>query len=309
MHTSLFAHPACLGHDAGLGHPECPERLKVVLQVLEDEAFALLDRVEAPRATFEQLARAHPEAHVRCILDSIPDSGHGAIDADTALCPQSGEAALRAAGAVCAAVDSVMTGASRNAFCAVRPPGHHAERTRAMGFCLFNNIAIGALHARAVHGAKRVAVIDFDVHHGNGTQDIFERDPDLFYASVHQAYIYPGTGQREERGVAGNVVNVPLPAMSGSPEFRHAMQSEILTALEAFRPDLLMISAGFDAHARDPLAGLHLVEDDYAWATRKLGEVAARCCGARVVSALEGGYDLNALASSTAAHVRELMAV
>jgi len=308
MHTALFTHPACLGHDTGIGHPECVDRLRVVLRALEDEAFMLLDRREAPAATEEQIARAHPAPHFARIMGGLPAHGHAMLDGDTVVCPASGEAALRAAGAVVAAVDAVAAGEVRNAFCAVRPPGHHAEPDKAMGFCLFNNAAVGALHARAAHGLERVAVIDWDVHHGNGTEAAFEADPALFYASTHQWPLYPGTGAREHAGRHGNVVNVPLPARSASAEFRHGVQTWILPALRAFRPDLVIISAGFDAHRRDPLAGLHLVEDDFVWATRRLCEIADEACGGRVVSVLEGGYDLQALAASAAAHVRELMA-
>jgi acetoin utilization deacetylase AcuC-like enzyme len=228
------------------------------------------------------------------------------LDPDTIISPGSGEAALRAAGALVAAVDAVVAGEARNAFCAVRPPGHHAEAARAMGFCLFNNVAVGAEQARKVHGMARVAVVDFDVHHGNGTQHMFEEDADLFYASTHQSPLYPGTGDAEETGV-GNIVNVPLTPMSGSREFRSAMSGIVLPALARFRPDLVMISAGFDAHADDPLASLRFLEADYEWATRQLMAVADEFCGGRVVSTLEGGYDLEALAASAAAHVRALM--
>ncbi|HSK41801.1 MAG TPA: histone deacetylase family protein [Arenibaculum sp.] len=309
MNTSVFTHSACLQHDTGVGHPECPARLKAVLAALEGEAFHLLDRRQAPRASVEQLSRVHPVAYIEKLLAAVPKEGHAHVDGDTVLSPGSGEAALRAAGAVCAAVDAVCTGESRNAFCAVRPPGHHAERAEAMGFCLFNNIAVGTAHARAAHGLRRVAIVDFDVHHGNGTQDIFDAEAGVFFASTHQSPLYPGTGRPDEHGRYGNIVNATLPAMAGSAEFRHAVTTHILPALDRFAPDLLMISAGFDAHTRDPLAGLHLVDDDYAWVTRKLGEIARTHCGARIVSSLEGGYDLRALASSSAAHVRELMAV
>jgi acetoin utilization deacetylase AcuC-like enzyme len=236
----------------------------------------------------------------------VPAAGHAAIDADTIVSPGSGEAALRAAGAVIAAVDAVMTGEALNAFCAVRPPGHHAERDRAMGFCLFNNVAVGAYHARAAHGIDRVAAIDFDVHHGNGTQDIFWSDPNLLYASTHQSPLYPGTGARGERGV-GNIFNVPLRAGSGTQEFRAAVEAVILPALESFAPDLVLISAGFDAHSDDPLAGLEFVAADYAWVTRQLVDLARRHCNGRIVSSLEGGYDLKALGESAAAHVGALM--
>jgi acetoin utilization deacetylase AcuC-like enzyme len=305
--TLLFTHPACLEHNAGPHHPERPERLSAVLAALETEAFALLQRRAAPAADKAQIARVHPERFVDWLLEQIPSEGWSGIDGDTIVSPGSREAALRAAGAVCAAVDAVVGGEARNAFCAVRPPGHHAEPQQAMGFCLFNNIAIGAEQARAQHGLKRVAVVDFDVHHGNGTQAYFEPDPDLFYASTHQWPLYPGTGAASERGVANNIVNAPLPAFAGSVEFRRAMERIILPALDAFKPELVMISAGFDAHTRDPLASLNLVEEDFAWATRELCRVAEHHARGRVVSALEGGYDLSALASSAAAHVSVLM--
>jgi acetoin utilization deacetylase AcuC-like enzyme len=249
---------------------------------------------------------AHPASFVEAVLGTIPPAGRHELDADTLVSPGSGEAALRAAGAVVAAVDAVVGGKAKNAFCAVRPPGHHAEAAQAMGFCIFNNIAIGALHARVAHGLARVAVIDFDVHHGNGTQHLFERDPSLFYASTHQWPLYPGTGAAEERGV-GNVVNAPLPSHSGSVEFRAAFERKILPALDRFAPELVLISAGFDAHQDDPLASLMLTEDDYAWVTAALAEVARTHAKGRIVSALEGGYDLRALAASAAVHVRALM--
>jgi acetoin utilization deacetylase AcuC-like enzyme len=307
MPTLLYSHSAFLDHDTGPHHPERPDRLRAIMATLETEAFALLGRRDAPLAEKLQIARVHPDWFVDWVLGQIPQEGWAGLDADTIVSPGSGEAALRAAGAVCAAVDAVLMGEARNAFCAVRPPGHHAEPERAMGFCLFNNVAIAAAHARAVHGLKRVAVVDFDVHHGNGTQAAFEKDADLFYASTHQSPLYPGTGQPDERGVANNVVNAPLPAFAGSTEFRRAMERVILPALDAFGPELVLISAGFDAHLRDPLASLNLVEDDYAWVTRKLCDIAARHCKSRVVSALEGGYDLRALAGSVAAHVDVLM--
>jgi len=307
MTTTLFTHPACLDHDPGDYHPECPDRLRAVLQALDGPEFAALRREEAPRATRAQLALVHPPEHVERVLAAIPARGHYGLDGDTIVSPGSGEAALRAAGAVVAAVDAVATGRTANAFCAVRPPGHHAEADIAMGFCLFNNVAVGAVHAQRAHGLARVAVIDFDVHHGNGTQAMFEREPTLFYASTHQSPLYPGTGARAERG-CGNVVNMPLRPGSGSREFRAAFEAEALPALERFAPDLVMISAGFDAHAADPLAALSLGEADYAWVTAALAEVARRHAGGRVVSTLEGGYDLAALAASSAAHVRALMA-
>ena len=306
MTTLLVTHQACFGHDPGRMHPESPARLKAILAALEAPEFAALERRAAPPAQVEQIARVHAQLYVDRVLNAIPTSGHVGFDPDTIVSPGSGEAALRAAGAVTAAVDAVVAGEARNAFCAVRPPGHHAEAARAMGFCLFNNVAVGAEQARKVHGLARIGVVDFDVHHGNGTQHMFERDADLFYASTHQWPFYPGTGAAGETGV-GNIVNVPLAPMSGSREFRAAMTGIVLPALRRFRPDLLLISAGFDAHADDPLASLRLVEADYEWATRALMTVADECCRGRVISTLEGGYDLPALAASSAAHVRALM--
>src|SRR5690242_12622729 len=268
MTTLLYTHPACLDHDPGRHHPESPGRLRAVLRALDGPEFARLERREAPEAARDDLLRVHPPRYVDAILGAIPKTGHVGIDADTVLSPGSGEAALRAAGAVVAAVDAVLAKEADNAFCAVRPPGHHAEPQRAMGFCLFNNAAIGALRARAVHGLARVAVVDFDVHHGNGTQAAFAADDSLFYASTHQYPLYPGTGAASETGV-GNIVNVPLRPMAGSRDFRLGFTREILPALDAFGPELLLISAGFDAHRRDPLAQLQLDEADYTWATEQ----------------------------------------
>ena len=306
MTTLLYTHPACLEHDPGAYHPESPARLRAVLQALDGPDFERLERREAPEALLEDIARVHPRRFVEAMLRAVPANGHVGIDADTILCPASGRAALRAAGAVVAAVDAVVAGDADNAFCAVRPPGHHAEPGRAMGFCLFNNAAIGALRAREAHGLARVAVVDFDVHHGNGTQARFYDDGSLFYASTHQSPLYPGTGARSETGV-GNIVNVPLRPMSGSREFRLGCTREILPALDAFRPELVLISAGFDAHKSDPLAQLLLDETDYTWITERLLETARHHAGGRVVSTLEGGYDLAALGASAAAHVRVLM--
>jgi acetoin utilization deacetylase AcuC-like enzyme len=308
MTTLVFSHPACLEHDPGRHHPEGPARLRAVFDALGDAEFARLERREAPEAALEDLLRVHPRPHVERLLRAVPKSGHVGIDADTILSPASGAAALRAAGAVVAAVDAVVAREADNAFCAVRPPGHHAEPERAMGFCVFNNIAVGALHARAAHQLHRIAVIDFDVHHGNGTQAAFEADDGLFYASTHQSPLYPGTGSANETGV-GNIVNVPLRPMAGSSQFRAGMTQRILPALDAFGPELLLISAGFDAHRSDPLAQLLLDEEDYIWITEKLIEMAYRHAGGRLVSALEGGYDLPALSASVAAHIRVLMSV
>jgi acetoin utilization deacetylase AcuC-like enzyme len=306
MTTLLLTHPSCGLHHTGDYHPERPERLSAVLSSLAEEPFAALARREAPRAEIGQIARVHERAYVEAVLAAIPASGHRHLDADTVVSPWSREAALRAAGAVVAGVDAVMAGGADNAFCAVRPPGHHAERRRAMGFCLFNNVAVGALHARDAHGLNRVAVVDFDVHHGNGTQHMFQDDPGLFYASTHQAPFYPGTGGAGETGV-GNIMNVPLAAGAGSAEFRAAFVDRILPALRAFEPEFVLVSAGFDGHRDDPLAQLELCEDDFAWVTGELLEVAASCCGGRLVSTLEGGYDLGALARSVDAHVRVLI--
>src|SRR5580700_8455665 len=287
MTTLLYTHQACLDHDPGSYHPESPARLRAVLEALAAPEFARLERREAPEAAIEDLARVHPRPFVERLLAAVPQTGHVAIDADTVMSPASGRAALRAAGAVTAAVDAVIAGEADNAFCAVRPPGHHAEPRRAMGFCLFNNVAVGALRARQVHGLARVAVVDFDVHHGNGTQDCFWDDGSLFYGSTHQSPFYPGTGAAGETGVADNIVNVPLPPMSGSQAFRLGMTRTLLPALDAFAPEMMLISAGFDAHRNDPLAQLLLEDEDYVWATEQLLDIARRHAGGRVVATLE----------------------
>jgi acetoin utilization deacetylase AcuC-like enzyme len=306
--TALITHPACLEHEPGPYHPECPPRLSAVLAALEAPAFADLLREAAPEATVQQLQRVHPANYVEAILAIRPDYGETVqIDGDTAMSAGSADAALRAAGAAVKGVDAVMEGWARSAFAAVRPPGHHAEPSRPMGFCLFNNAAVAALHARVQWGVQRVAVVDFDVHHGNGTQAMFEKDPDLFYASSHQSPCYPGTGDVWERGVANNVINVPLRPGDGSAAFRAAWGNDILPELDRFAPGLLIISAGFDAHKADPLAQLRLETTDFAWITDELVRLAERHCDGRVVSVLEGGYDLDALAASAAVHVRGLM--
>jgi acetoin utilization deacetylase AcuC-like enzyme len=308
MPTALITHPACLGHDTGPYHPECPDRLRAVLAALETEEFADLLRESAPHATKEQLGRVHPANYVQAILSIRPAEGETVqLDADTAMSAGSAEAALRAAGGAVAAVDAVMEGWARAAFAAVRPPGHHAEPARPMGFCLFNNAAVAAAHARSRWGIERVAVVDFDVHHGNGTQAMFAADPGLFYASSHQHPCYPGTGAASERGSANNIVNAPLQPGSDGAAFRSAWSNIILPELDRFAPGLLIVSAGFDAHKSDPLAQLRLETADYAWITQELTRVAAMHCGGRIVSVLEGGYDLTALAASAATHVRCLM--
>jgi acetoin utilization deacetylase AcuC-like enzyme len=305
--TILLTHPDCVLHDPGPGHPERPERLKEVLAALDHPDFVGLDRRAAPFATQDQIARVHGAAFIAELLAAVPKSGMVRVDADTVMSQGSGNAALRAAGAAVAAVDAVMTGEAANAFCAVRPPGHHAEPDQAMGFCLFNSVAVGAAHARAAHGIERVAIVDFDVHHGNGTQTMTASRPGWLYASTHQYPFYPGTGSARENGPYGNIVNAPLASGDGGAEFRAAFGEVVLPALDRFRPELLMISAGFDAHHRDPLASIALDEDDFAWATQALADVARRHSGGRIVSLLEGGYDLTALAASAAAHVRVLM--
>jgi acetoin utilization deacetylase AcuC-like enzyme len=306
--TALITHAACLEHDPGPYHPECPDRLRAVLAALDAPEFAALVREEAPRATVEELIRVHPAGIVDAILAIRPVEGDTTnIDPDTAMSAGSAEAALRAAGAGILGVDLVMRGAVANAFAAVRPPGHHAEPSRPMGFCLFNNAGIAAQHARAAHGLRRVAVLDFDVHHGNGTQALFAQNPELFYGSTHQHPFYPGTGDVWERGIANNIVNVPLRARDSSDVFRNAWAGTIIPALEAFAPEFLIISAGFDAHREDPLAQIRLETEDFAWMTDALLTVAQKHCDGRVVSMLEGGYDLEALAASAAIHVRGLM--
>ena len=306
MSTLYLSHPSGLDHLTPPGHPERPDRLRAIERALEAEAFQNLQRDMAPRAEMSDIVAAHPAGYVEMIEQAAPSEGLVRIDADTAMSPGSWAAALHAVGAATRAVDEVMAGKVTNAFCAMRPPGHHAEHDRAMGFCLFNTAAIAAMHARAVHGAERVAVIDFDVHHGNGTQDIFWNERDLFYGSTHQMPLYPGTGATDQTGV-GNIVNAPLRAGDDGVAFRDAMEVRILPALERHRPDLIIISAGFDAHERDPLANINLVEDDFAWITRRLMDIADAQCDGRVVSVLEGGYDLMGLSLSVAAHVRALM--
>ncbi|MGE0211394.1 MAG: histone deacetylase family protein [Parvibaculaceae bacterium] len=307
--TLLITHPAFVRHAPPEGHPERPDRIRVVEKVLAHELFSGLPHEEAPLGADEAIARAHPESYIRRIVTSEPEPGEAArpLDPDTWMSHGSVEVGRRAVGAGVRGVDAVMKGEAGNVFCAVRPPGHHAERERAMGFCLFSSIAIAGLHARAVHGAERIAVVDFDVHHGNGTQDVFWADRDLFYASTHQMPLYPGTGSPAERGVGNNILNVPLRPGDGGREFRAAMKESVLPALKNFRPDILLVSTGFDAHRDDPLASLEFTEEDFVWATLVLMEAADRHCGGRLVSMLEGGYDLGALARSTAMHVQALV--
>ena len=299
----IYTHPACLGHDPGPEHPERPARLEAVLEGLR-HAHADLDWREAPLAKLGDLRRVHGELLMHEVLDS-EFSGYRMLDPDTVMSNGSRAAALRAAGAAVAAVDAVMHGKARSAFCAVRPPGHHATVDTAMGFCLFNNIAVAAAHACEIHGLERVAIVDFDVHHGNGTQDIFFEEPRVAYFSSHESGIYPHSGGPHERGV-GNVFNTLLPPGTGGFRFRNVWADEMLPALDRFRPQLLLISAGFDAHMRDPLADLMLETEDFAWLTRELRTIAERHGSGRVVSVLEGGYDLEALRDCSVAHVSEL---
>ncbi len=306
MAISVYTHAVCLDHDPGPAHPESPARLKAVLRALDDPACAKTERIEAPLAKREQLARVHAPAMIDALFAVSPTHGQVFLDADTAMSQHSIDAALRAAGAACAAVDAVLGDSQPRAFCAVRPPGHHATHNRAMGFCLFNNLAVAAAHALATHAIERIAIIDFDVHHGNGTADIFANEARVMYASTHQSPLYPGTGDVGQRGV-DNLVHVPLAPGAGSREFREAFVSRILPELDHFAPQLVLISAGFDAHRLDPLASLNLEADDYAWVTTELVAIAERHAGGRVVSSLEGGYSLTALYESTIAHINALV--
>jgi acetoin utilization deacetylase AcuC-like enzyme len=304
MSTLLITHPSFLEHQTGEHHPESPDRLRAVLAALDADDFAGLVRRIAPAATMEQLTRIHPASYVEALLGIRPSPDEIVqIDDSTFISQRSVEAACHAAGAVVAGVEAVLEGEARTAFAAVRPPGHHALPAVPGGFCLLNNVAVGALHAQAKYELNRVAIVDFDVHHGQGTQSIVEADARLFYASSHQYPLYPGTGFARERGIDGNVVNVPLPPGSGSEVFRAAWSQRILPQLERFAPQLLIVSAGFDAHRLDPLAELNVETEDFAWLTEELLDLA----GGRLVSALEGGYDLGALADSAAVHVRALM--
>ena len=307
MTTLVYTHRSSLRHETPPGHPERVDRIKAVYSVLDAPHFAAAQRREAPGATEAQLLLAHTPEHVQRIFAVAPESGFEYLDADTVMSAHSLEAALRAAGAATAAVDAVFRAEASNAFCALRPPGHHAEQNKAMGFCLFNQAAIAALHARTRYDAERVAVVDFDVHHGNGTQDIFWADKSVMYCSTHQMPLFPGSGAASERGDHDTIVNAPLVAEDGGAEFHAAFEQRILPRLNAFAPELIVISAGFDAHHLDPLANINLYGSDFRWVTQQLMEVADKHAGGRVVSVLEGGYDLEGLRESVDAHVTTLM--
>jgi acetoin utilization deacetylase AcuC-like enzyme len=309
MSTLFISHPACLNHLMPPGHPERPDRLRAVEEALADERFQILAREQAPMAAMEIVALVHPMDYIEAIRDASPSEGESMVrlDADTSMSSGSFEAALRGAGGAVLAVDDVMNQKAANAFVAIRPPGHHAETARPMGFCLFNNAAIAARYAQKRYGIERSAIVDFDVHHGNGSQDIFWADKTVMYCSTHEMPLYPGTGAASERGEYNTVVNAPLSAGDGGDAFREAFETAILPRLREFKPEILVISAGFDAHTRDPLANLNLVEADFTWITKKLMDIANDSAQGRIVSVLEGGYDLQGLSRSVAAHVTALM--
>jgi len=306
--TTLFlSHSSYFDHDTGPGHPERPDRIRAITEALEHERFAALIRADAPGVDRPAILRVHPTHYVDAIEAATPAQGRVFLDPDTVMSAQSFAAIGHCVGAAAAAVDEVVRGGAKNAFVAMRPPGHHAGIASPMGFCFFNNAAIAARHAQAAHGAERVAILDFDVHHGNGTQEIFWSDRSVLYASTHQMPLFPGTGARDERGEHDNIVNAPLAAGGNGEIFREAMEAALLPRVKAFRPDLIVISAGFDAHRLDPLGGLDLVEADFAWATARVMEIAERHAKGRIVSVLEGGYHLEGLARSAAAHIETLM--
>jgi acetoin utilization deacetylase AcuC-like enzyme len=307
MTTLLVSHPASLNHTNGAGHPERPDRLRAIESVLGDMQFQPLVRVQPEMTDLDTIALCHPMDYVEEVREAAPKEGMVRLDADTSMSPGSWEAALRAVGGATLAVDQVIAKKVDNAFVAHRPPGHHAETVRPMGFCIFNQAAIAARYAQKRHGLHRVAVIDFDVHHGNGTQEIFWGDSTLMYCSTHQMPLYPGTGATNERGDHDNIVNAPLKPGDGGSQFKAALEQRILPRLQAFGPELVIISAGFDAHTRDPLANLEFVEEDFGWATRKIMDVADKTAQGRLVSVLEGGYDLEGLSKSVVAHVGALM--
>ncbi|WP_337266278.1 histone deacetylase family protein [Oryzifoliimicrobium ureilyticus] len=309
MTTRFYEHPVFLEHTTPAGHPERADRLRALEVALQHPNFARLDRKQAPQSNEDAVLLAHPEEHLFAVMRQIPEE-EGEIhqlEADTYAGPKSLQAALTGVGGAIAAVDDVFSGAADNVFVASRPPGHHAEKTKAMGFCFFNNVAIAARHAQKTYGVERVAIVDWDVHHGNGTQDIFWDDPSVLFCSTHQIPLYPGSGAKDETGTHGNIVNAPLSPNTGSEHFREAFKSRVLSALQNFRPDFLLVSAGFDAHHRDPLAQINLVGEDFDWATGRLLEIADQSASNRVVSLLEGGYDLEGLAESAGLHILRMM--
>ncbi|VTZ26605.1 Acetoin utilization protein [Methylocella tundrae] len=307
MTTLFMSHPSCLDHDTGPGHPERADRIRVIERTFESEIFQMLHRDIAPELDYDALLRVHPAEYIERIRAAMPTEGLVDIAEDVVISPGTWEALSHSVGGTVAAVDDVMRGLSKNAFVAMRPPGHHAETARPMGFCIFNLAAIAARRAQTAHGAERVAIVDFDVHHGNGTQQIFWSDPSVLYASTHQMPLYPGTGALGECGACDTIVNAPLPEDAGSKMFREAMETRILPRVEAFAPDLIVISAGFDGHRFDPVGGLHLEVADFTWITNRLMDIAERRANGRIVSVLEGGYDLEALARCASAHVQTLM--
>jgi acetoin utilization deacetylase AcuC-like enzyme len=302
--TALFTHSECLGHQTPAGHPEQVARLHAIETALADRPGLL--RLDAPSCSDEDILLCHPRSHLQHILSSAPAQGLVMLDEDTHMSPGSVLAARRAVGGALAAVDTVLSGQAHNAFVATRPPGHHAERSRQMGFCLFGNVALAAQHALQRHGLGRVAIVDFDVHHGNGTQDLLWDEQNVLFFSSHQMPLWPGSGRADETGAHGQVVNLPLAPGSDGKAMRALYQASVFPQIDAFRPDLVLISAGFDAHSADPLAQLHWHEDDFVWLTQNLCALAAKHCAGRVVSVLEGGYDLGALVASVAAHVTAL---
>ncbi len=302
----IYYHPSALLHDAGRGHPESPVRIRHVLAALEQSPLDQIERREPRKATHAEIERVHPAPYPSHILDNVPDEGYVALDADTTLSPGTGEAALHAAGAACAGVDAIMAGDTERAFSLMRPPGHHAEPARPMGFCLFNSVAIGAMQARHHHQIGKIAIVDFDVHHGNGTQAAFWRDPKTMYVSIHQWPLYPGTGAAHETGAHDTILICPMPPGTGSKPWRDKVINEVIPALEAFEPEFLFMSAGFDAHQADPLANFELNDSDFAWITKELVTIAEKYAKGRVVSVLEGGYNPEALARSVLAHLEAL---
>ena len=307
MTTALFTHTDCLNHVTPPGHPERVDRLMAIYSAFDAMDLNHVLRIDAPIGTDTDILRVHPRAHIDAVTDAAPSVGSVALDADTHMSTGSLKAAYRGVGAMTKAVDMVLGGEVQNAFAAMRPPGHHAEKKTPMGFCLFGNIAIAAKHALDAHGLERVAIVDFDVHHGNGTQDLLWDEPRTLFISSHQMPLYPGSGAAHETGASGNIINIPLQANSGGAELRKAYERVVIPALNDFKPQLLLISAGFDAHRNDPLANLNWDEVDFAWATQALCDVADTHCEGRVVSTLEGGYDLDALAASTRAHLEVLI--